>query len=165
LPQYDAHKRVLPSAETLVVAAFALSLALIAGLSFLTVRNIRVQADNYSWLAHTQEVIAAAEAIASEFQGAESEQRGYLLTGNHALLGRHQRALAEVQSHISALERLTPARRRGSRGCARRPPRRPISTTGPSASMTQATGGRPSGWCAAARGSGRWPGSSRSPTR
>jgi CHASE3 domain sensor protein len=72
-------------AEQLTSPAFALALLLLAVIGLVSYRNLARQAEADAMVAHTQEVLAAAESLLSTLKDAETGQRGYLQGGRRGV--------------------------------------------------------------------------------
>lgn len=59
------------------------------------------------WVNHTHEVIIETKNILSKIQGAETGQRGYLLTKNSSYLEPYQTSLNSIKYHFESLQKLT----------------------------------------------------------
>lgn len=80
-----------------VIAVFA-TVILLAGRQALESRR---------WVAHTRDVLAAAQRTLSHVQDAETGQRGYLLTGDSAYLAPYRTATTALAADTSRLRALT----------------------------------------------------------
>jgi signal transduction histidine kinase len=63
--------------------------------------------DAQEWVAHSRNVIAAAQTTFSAVQDAETGQRGYLITGDATYLAPYDRALAALRTDTAGLRALT----------------------------------------------------------
>lgn len=90
-----------------VVIAFGLTMAvlLIGGVQGFTNASRLVQNDRL--VAHTHEVIGKLEGLLSTLTGAETGQRGYLLTEDAQYLQPYNDAVQRVQGHFTELKDLT----------------------------------------------------------
>ena len=62
---------------------------------------------NDTRVAHTDEVLAAIEAVVSTMTDSETGQRGYLITGEDRYLAPYNAAVTAIQDRIQRLKRLT----------------------------------------------------------
>lgn len=89
-------------AEGPLYLGFGLTVAVIFVGALVLSQAIRTLAQSGFWVAHTYEVIGQLEALSSSLREAESNQRGYLITGNSGYLeelgASKQRALDTLAS-------------------------------------------------------------------
>jgi PAS domain S-box-containing protein len=83
------------------------SLAILTLAGSLCVRDLRAVAAADRWEMHTRVVIEEFERLLSVFKGAETGQRGYLLTGEEKYLEPYNEALGLVQTYLLDLKQLT----------------------------------------------------------
>jgi len=88
-------------------AAFALVLAILLCLSAAFVHSTRSLVASANQVAHTNEVLARAEALVSIVKDAETGQRGYLLTGETKYLKPYYTALDSVRQAEQELSETT----------------------------------------------------------
>lgn len=69
--------------------------------------NIRSLYENFSWVAHTHEVMATLESLLSTVTDAESSQRGFLMTGDEEHLTPYSEALARHRQELQRASELT----------------------------------------------------------
>lgn len=91
--------------RSLLWSALGLGMLLIIGL--IAVWTVRQVSDSEFWVAHTREVIQAAQQFSTDLKDAESAQRGYIITGQQDYLSSYQAATNRVPSDLSTLARLT----------------------------------------------------------
>jgi signal transduction histidine kinase/ActR/RegA family two-component response regulator len=75
-----------------------------AAVSYRQTRELHEAAD---WVDHTHEIMAALEQLVSTIKGAETSQRGFLITGNPTYLEPYNDALADYEKILSRIESLT----------------------------------------------------------
>jgi PAS domain S-box-containing protein len=80
------------------------TLMIIGSLALWTARQVT---DSDFWVAHTREVISAAQQFFADLKDAESAQRAYIITGQDEYLKSYQAAAAQVPSDMLNLKRLT----------------------------------------------------------
>jgi signal transduction histidine kinase len=98
----------LPAGLALALTLITLPLlALIALQSYETMIRPRQLALDRAWIAHTFEVIAAAESVKSWAQNTERSQRGFLLTGGERVLDRYRQDVTGVRAQLERLRQLT----------------------------------------------------------
>ena len=90
--------------RALVVAGPAAIIAVFALVILLVGRQVLA---SRAWVAHTRDVIDAAERTLSDAQDAETGQRGYLLTGDTAYLEPYHRARHALATDTTRLRQLT----------------------------------------------------------
>ena len=83
-------------------AAFGL-LALLGGLILDVVRADQARNTALAWRKHSYEVIIAANALSAAVQGAETGQRGFLLTGDPAFRSTYNGSRATAVRELGAL--------------------------------------------------------------
>ncbi|MBV9443406.1 MAG: CHASE3 domain-containing protein, partial [Acidobacteriaceae bacterium] len=64
-------------------------------------------ADSIRWVLHTRDVLAQIDAVLLSITSAESSQRGYLLTGDEALLRNYEQVSSTIRSRLEQLRQLT----------------------------------------------------------
>jgi CheY-like chemotaxis protein/signal transduction histidine kinase/CHASE3 domain sensor protein len=69
--------------------------------------NIRTLKEDTQKIVHSHEVIAALDQLLSTAQDAETGQRGFLLTDNERYLEPYNSAVANIDTHIDEIARLT----------------------------------------------------------
>jgi signal transduction histidine kinase/CHASE3 domain sensor protein len=73
----------------------------------LTYRNTNELVDANRWLTHTQRVLTELETVQSALESAESNQRGYIITGADDFLAPYHAAAAAADQHLRDLKALT----------------------------------------------------------
>lgn len=99
----DAPPRRLPIWFIGLLAGFGL-LTLLGGLVMDVARVDRARATAVAWRTHSYEVIIAANALSAAVQGAETGQRGFLLTGDPAFRAPYDRGRAAVAGELRTLQ-------------------------------------------------------------
>jgi signal transduction histidine kinase/CHASE3 domain sensor protein/DNA-binding response OmpR family regulator len=90
-----------------IVIGFGFSLLLLiisSAASFISIRNLL---DSAKWVDHTHQVIVELEKVNTLLLETETNQRGYLLTGDDSFLDPMQANLAAVKEQMSVVRRLT----------------------------------------------------------
>src|SRR5215472_6930446 len=87
--------------------AFVIGIALVAVVCYETLRNTWDVADSGKSTAHTFEVIASIQAARSQVEQAQSDLRGYVLTGSDSLLQVAAAGRARLDRALAALRQLT----------------------------------------------------------
>lgn len=93
--------------EYVLVATFALALVLLIANAIVATRAAQTLFRNENKVAHTLEVLTQLETILSTVQGAETGQRGFLITGRKTYLEPYQNALAQIDKEVTHLRTLT----------------------------------------------------------
>src|SRR5258706_7732367 len=86
------------------LAAIGLALLLNAAVTYTNVGEIR-EADN--WVAHTLEGRGSLDALVGSIVTAETNERGFALTGKQWYVDQYDYAVAEARSRLKALHELT----------------------------------------------------------
>lgn len=89
------------------IGGFSLLILLLMGNALFTSRRLNQLAASQLWVVHSREVLSEVAETESLLLDAETGQRGYLLTGETRYLGPYTNALAQIDSHIQTLSRLT----------------------------------------------------------
>ncbi len=87
-------------------AASGLAVCLI-GISAAVYRASSTLVENARWVAHTHEVLTQLEATATGVTAAETELRGFLLTGQESYLDPYSAGLTETLRRLKTVRRLT----------------------------------------------------------
>jgi PAS domain S-box-containing protein len=82
-------------------------LAALAVFGWIVYTDSRSVVDEARSVDHTRRVMVRLERAASSLKDAETEQRGYLLTGDAGYLRPYEAAIAQVREHLAALHGLT----------------------------------------------------------
>jgi PAS domain S-box-containing protein len=90
-----------------VTIGFALLLALLIANAFVMKRQLRVQLERQTWVAHSRQVLFELQRIELLLTQAETGQRGFLYTGNPKYLAPFETAIADVDPQIDKLAQLT----------------------------------------------------------
>ena len=95
------------SIERRITLGLAIALAILVVNALVSYRAARRLIDNDHWVSHTHEVLAQLETTLSTITDAETEQRGYLLTGDDTHLAPYTAALSQIDSDLNRLKDLT----------------------------------------------------------
>jgi PAS domain S-box-containing protein len=93
--------------EALLTIGFALALAVLLGIAGLSYRSIDQFGSSADWLDHTHRVIGDLDDLLSVVKSAETEQRGFLLSGDERYLEPHSRAVAIIPNLLDSLRQRT----------------------------------------------------------
>lgn len=88
-----------------VIAACALMILL--GIGLLSYRSTVRDEEDRGWVTHTHLVIEAVQAIHIDITQAETDQRGYILTGEESYLKRFEDQLKQFHRDVAEFRRLT----------------------------------------------------------
>jgi len=97
-------KQLVSRANVLVFGVLIAFLALIA---FMTWDRSTAARSARQWTDHTYQVLGAVRELGIAVRDAESDQRGYLLTGDNTYLPRYNAALSQTSILLGELQRLT----------------------------------------------------------
>src|SRR5258705_2161443 len=93
--------------RTRVNLAFALAVAVLLAIAGASYQSVTSLAETGQWIAHTHEVLAAIDAVASATTTAEAGTRGYALTGEERFLETYQSGARGAEAALAVLRRLT----------------------------------------------------------
>ena len=90
----------------LAIGAGSLVILLVfsAGLGYWNTLRLR---ENDAWVAHTNEVLDALDAVLSTMKDSETGQRGYLITGDDRYLEPYNAAVATIETSVQRVKHLT----------------------------------------------------------
>ena len=97
-------KTSVESKIVLGCAASLIALASMGWLSYVTTANL---VDTENWVAHTQEVIATLESGLAILTDAETQQRGYLLTGDGHFFQDSKNSQTQITAWVEKIRQLT----------------------------------------------------------
>lgn len=83
------------------------ALVLLVANAVVSYRNIQQLIEDERGVSHTHQVLAELEATLSTLKDAETGQRGYLITGDEKYLQPYQNAIANVNTRLNSLKKLT----------------------------------------------------------
>jgi PAS domain S-box-containing protein len=107
-PVFGALQRAaIAKGRLVLMATFALTLASSISLGLFAYRNLEATREASRLEKHTYQVILELNNLLGSLKGAESGQRGFLITGNHRYLDPYHRALVTVKTHLANLHDLT----------------------------------------------------------
>jgi signal transduction histidine kinase len=93
-------------------SAFALILSILLAMGWLSYREMTAASEADLWETHAYLVIDELTELLSSIKDAETEQRGYIITGDQEHLVPYRASLGEIESHLAELRRLTADNRR-----------------------------------------------------
>jgi signal transduction histidine kinase/ActR/RegA family two-component response regulator len=100
-------KAAIAKGRLVLTATFALTLASSISLGLFAYRNLDATREASRLEKHTYQVILELNSLLGSLKGAESGQRGFVITGNHRYLDPYHRALVTVKTHLANLHDLT----------------------------------------------------------
>lgn len=93
--------------ETKILAGFAVTALMLGGMGWLSYRATENFIEAQGWVTHTQEVISQLETALATISETDTEQRGYLLTGDPKLLDQRQAAAQRLPIELQQIQQLT----------------------------------------------------------
>lgn len=93
--------------EKKIAAGFAVMLAILFIIGFVSYRNTRKLIRDSNRVAHSHEVLDELEGTLSAIKDAETGQRGYIITGDQEYLKPYTAALPAIHQHLEHLDQLT----------------------------------------------------------
>lgn len=93
--------------RTKIGASFALGLVIFATISLVSYRNTTKLIAAVRWETHTYQVLGLLEDLNSKIKDAETDQRGYIITGEKRYLEPYNAAITAVDQEVKELQRLT----------------------------------------------------------
>ena len=90
-----------------IAAGVTLALVIVAATGVVAFRSVGALLESIDWRVHTQKVLREIEEIDLALVEAETTQRGFVIAGTDEYLAPFQTALAEIERHTAAFERLT----------------------------------------------------------
>ncbi len=107
-PDGAAHwLKFAPSADRKVQLAFALAVAMLLAVGYLSFRTIAVSGESDGWVKHTYEVSAGLDNILLAMTSVEANGRGFVLTGDESYSESQRTAVANVQRLAALLRGMT----------------------------------------------------------
>ncbi len=93
--------------RAIVTGAVAIAVAILAGIGWQWFRDNAAVTQADRWEDHTFVVIQRLEELLSDLTGAETGERGFVITGAPAYLEPYQHALGSLEGELAALRSLT----------------------------------------------------------
>jgi CHASE3 domain sensor protein len=90
-----------------LVAALGAAVGTLAGVGILSYRKIIRQEDDQRWVAHTHLVLENLDAMLFDLSEEETNQRGFIITGEASYLAPHESASNRLQRDSDEVRRLT----------------------------------------------------------
>jgi len=90
-----------------IAAGFALSFVLLVAIGAISYVSINKLTRTSQWVTHTHEVLERIDSVLSLLKDAETGQRGYVITGDEALLEPYHTGSGEVLDVVKELRKLT----------------------------------------------------------
>ncbi len=98
---------LLRSTERKVQTGFVALLACLVSMAAISYPTLVRLREDTAWVVHSHQVIETLRLLESGATDAESDQRGFIITGSEQYLGPYQTALRTVNDALSELRRLT----------------------------------------------------------
>jgi CHASE3 domain sensor protein len=95
---------VLDKITTLLFLLGIITLFLVGIMTYRYTMQLR---DSITWVAHTQEVLKKLQEITSEITDVQTDQRGYILSGDASFLEYYDSRTKEIQDALKEVRRLT----------------------------------------------------------
>jgi diguanylate cyclase (GGDEF)-like protein/PAS domain S-box-containing protein len=95
------------SVEKKIAVGFALMLAILLAVGFISYRNTRKLIRDSNLVAHSHDVLDELDGTLSAIKDAETGQRGYIITGDEEYLKPYKTALPVINHHLEQLRQLT----------------------------------------------------------
>lgn len=89
------------------LVAFGAALVLLTAVGVLSYRRVLQDDSDQLWVLHTHQVLEELAAVSSDLVDAETNQRGFILTGDTFYLPAYQSAVGRVQNDLKHLRQLT----------------------------------------------------------
>src|SRR5260370_39541091 len=90
-----------------VGAGFAVILLILLAIGVVSYRCTAKLVDTAYWVAHTHEVLNYLNKLLAALVTAETEQRGFLITGNDSYLKASEQALDDLERNFQKVRTLT----------------------------------------------------------
>ncbi len=103
----DHSDKALIFTEWKVQSGFALALACLCVVGTASYFSLVRLNNSMAWVAHTQEVLSSAKALLSAMTDAESDERGYVITGDKFFLDLYRRDADRIQAELTRLRSFT----------------------------------------------------------
>ena len=100
-------KAAIAKGRLVLLATFALTLFISVSLGLFSYRNLVDTREASRWEKHTYLVILELDNLLSSLKGAESGQRGFVITGDRSYLEPYYDALVALRANLASLHRLT----------------------------------------------------------
>lgn len=91
---------------TKISAGFGITLLIFVVVGIVSYRNVQQQIDDARWVAHTREVLATLAQLYNGVQQSETNQRGYLITGDENYLATYSDGLRIAKERQHQLREL-----------------------------------------------------------
>jgi signal transduction histidine kinase len=92
--------------RTALTIWFAAAAVLVAADAYVCYVNVRKMIDNARLVAHSRDIVSAADRVLSSLKDAEAGQRGYLITGDPKYLAPYEEAAGKIHGQLDVLARL-----------------------------------------------------------
>ena len=89
--------------HTRVRLGFVTALVSLVAIGFISQRRLEQSMEDAVWVSHTEQVLDQIDGIAATLRTAESEERGFLLTGEQKLRENFRDAQQQTSTHLALL--------------------------------------------------------------
>ncbi len=89
-----------------IISAFSVSIVILALIGIFSYKNINNYKESSEWVHHTQKVISQTERMLLDIQDIETEQRGYVITGEERYLEYYNQGLENVERSYLSVRQL-----------------------------------------------------------
>ncbi|MBW4679202.1 MAG: CHASE3 domain-containing protein [Microcoleus vaginatus WJT46-NPBG5] len=93
--------------KNIIPSGFSLALLILSAVSAISYQSMARLIDTFKWVQHTYEVQVNLESLLSTIKDAEAGRRGYIITGDPALLEPYNAAIETINPRIQNLRQLT----------------------------------------------------------
>jgi CHASE3 domain sensor protein len=90
-----------------ISAGFGTALAILVLVGVLSYRSMVQSDEDRRWVTHTHQVLEQVDTVVTDLLGAETGERGFILTGETSFLDPYNDAFAHVNGDMTELRRLT----------------------------------------------------------
>lgn len=94
------------STKTKIIATFSLSIVVLIITAVFAYKNIRDYKRSSEWVHHTQKVISQIERMLLDVEDIQTEQRGYVITGDEKYLEYYKQGMRNIHSSYNSEKNL-----------------------------------------------------------
>jgi CHASE3 domain sensor protein len=91
---------------TKIGAGYSIVLVIFIVVALASWRNVERQTQDAAWVTHTREVLTTLARMMTALQEAETDERGFIITGEEAYLSGYNAAIAALEGHRLRLAEL-----------------------------------------------------------
>lgn len=99
--------RKLSRRSLAIISGFLTAIIISGVVAFISLNAIRDFVDGSRWVSHTQSVLVNLEELLSLIKDADSNQRGYLISGEERYLDLYRKSVALIPDRLDQIKRLT----------------------------------------------------------